>query len=360
MGSKLLTMVDCRGSAGEAGRQYGEACRESVHRAVEVLTVIQNHGPIPVGRDRIEAAALKYLPAAENFDPDTVAFVRGQAQGAGLDLKAVLALYCLLEVMVNYQNLAALCTSFAVGGALTRGAGPIIGQNVDWHPDAPVDLVRIQCEDGSRRLALFLCGVPYYTLTSAGLANCVNMTLNMQQCAAPHLPIGLYLPRVQCQPDASSAVALLKTVATGLAFFLFADADGGIFGLESVTDRHQVIEPQNGVVTHANHYEAEAFRAGDLYPHVVPCSPARSRRLRSLIEEELSEAPGGTLTAETMMTMLRDHQGYPHSICRHVDPDQTVGMPSHSNASILMLPREGRLFVAAGPPCENDYQSFRV
>ncbi|MEJ2639326.1 MAG: C45 family autoproteolytic acyltransferase/hydrolase [Desulfosarcinaceae bacterium] len=360
MGSHLLTVVECRGSAREAGRQYGEACRKSVHNAVEVLTVIQNHGPIPVGRDRIEAAALKYLPAAEAYDPDTIAFIRGQAQGAGLDFGAVLALHCLLEVMVNYQNLAALCTSFAVGGALTRDGGPLIGQNVDWHPDAPVDLARIHREDGGRLLALFLCGVPYYTLTSAGLANCANMTLNMQQCAAPHLPVGLYLPRVLRQPDASSAVAQLKTVATGLAFFLFADAGGGILGLESVANRHQVIEPQNGVVAHANHYETAAFQSGDLYPHVVPCSPARSRRMRSLIEGELTETEDEALTAETMMAILRDHQGYPHSICRHVDPHQTAGMPSLTNASIVMLPREGRMFVAAGPPCENDYQRFRV
>jgi hypothetical protein len=43
-----------------------------------------------------------------------------------------------------------------------------------------------------------------------------------------------------------------------------------------------------------------------------------------------------------------------------VDSDQIQGMLSHSNASIIMLPREGRIFVAAGPPCENDYESFQV
>jgi hypothetical protein len=54
MGKTLLEVVDCKGNPMEAGRQYGEACRESVHSAVELLAIIQNHGPIPVGRDQTQ------------------------------------------------------------------------------------------------------------------------------------------------------------------------------------------------------------------------------------------------------------------------------------------------------------------
>jgi hypothetical protein len=35
-------------------------------------------------------------------------------------------------------------------------------------------------------------------------------------------------------------------------------------------------------------------------------------------------------------------------------------MQSHTNASIVMLPGEDRIFVAPGQPSENDYQSFEV
>lgn len=358
--AEALTPIDCQGSPIEAGRQYGEVCRKSMHSSVELLTVLQNGGPTPVGREEIFSMALKYLPAAESYDPDTVAFLRGQAEGAGLDFESVLALYCLLEVMINYQGLSALCTSFGATGELTSSGSPLVGQNVDWHPDAPVDLVRLHREDGSRTLSLFLCGVPYYNLTSAGLANCVNMTVNMQQCTVPHLPIGLYLPKVMRQPDARSAVEMLRTAATGLAFFLLADAGGTILGLESVAQQHAVLEPHSHVLAHANHYESDAFQQGDLYPHIVPCSPARSRRMRSLIEGALIEDRHGALTVGTMMAILRDHKGHPHSICRHVDPGQTVGTPSHSNASVIMLPKEGRMFLAVGPPCESDYRAFEV
>jgi hypothetical protein len=33
---------------------------------------------------------------------------------------------------------------------------------------------------------------------------------------------------------------------------------------------------------------------------------------------------------------------------------------TNTNASIVMLPRATRMYIAAGPPCENEYQAVDV
>lgn len=49
MGRAVINVVDCQGLPLEAGRQCGEACRESMRRAVALLLAQQNAGPDACG-----------------------------------------------------------------------------------------------------------------------------------------------------------------------------------------------------------------------------------------------------------------------------------------------------------------------
>ena len=68
----------------------------------------------------------------------------------------------------------------------------------------------------------------------------------------------------------------------------------------------------------------------------------------------------GSITPETMMEILSDHEGHPNSICRHVDPGKPPELASASRASFVMVPAEGLLYIAAGPPCENEYVEYNL
>jgi isopenicillin-N N-acyltransferase-like protein len=52
--------------------------------------------------------------------------------------------------------------------------------------------------------------------------------------------------------------------------------------------------------------------------------------------------------------------GLPKSICTHVDPNVLPVFASLSVASFIMVPEQERMFIAAGPPCENEYVEYIV
>ena len=68
----------------------------------------------------------------------------------------------------------------------------------------------------------------------------------------------------------------------------------------------------------------------------------------------------GRITPEIMMEILADHEGHPDSICRHVDPAKPPELASASRASFVMVPAEGLMYIAAGPPCEFQFMEYRL
>ena len=75
---------------------------------------------------------------------------------------------------------------------------------------------------------------------------------------------------------------------------------------------------------------------------------------------EKIESAYGEITPETMMGILSDHEGHPNSICRHADPGKPPELASASRASFVMVPAEGLLYIAAGPPCDYEFMEYRL
>lgn len=350
-----LEPLDCEGTHFEIGLYYGKTRKSSVQRSVDLMESLLRYSPWSIDRKEITRTVMKFLDIVEAFDPDGVAFVRGQAEGAGVRFEEAFALRCILEIMINYQSLSAMCTSFAIGGSATETGKTIVGQNVDWHRESPVDLLRIRYQNGVKAFSIFLCGASYYHMTSTGLANCANMTVNMKQPSGAHVPISFYIAKAMHQNNLRDAGDILKRAARGYGYCHIADADGNMIGIESVDNHLMELQPSNHILVHANHYESDCFKEGDLYSHIAPCSPNRAKRMRAFIDKH-----HGSITPEHMMQILRDHQNHPHSICRHINETDPVTMPSDSRTSFIMIPEDGRLLITNGPPCENEYSEYQL
>ncbi|MFH1033763.1 MAG: C45 family peptidase [Pseudomonadota bacterium] len=351
--SQRLPVIELRGTPEQVGAQWGEALRESLKNVLEqnLATIGHFHqGP----RQEILDLAQKYRPAAEAFDPELPEFLGGQARGSGLGLEEVFFLRCALEMTLYYQGLAGLCTSLALSGPATAGGRTIIGQNADWFAGTPVHLLRIQRHDGLRQLVLSL-GIAEYTLTSAGLGLCANLTCTRPQGLHFGVPIFCYLPRVMRQATLAQALGLLCQASRGTGYFHLASAEGAMFGFESVFDEFNVLQPSEGVLVHANHYLTERFQKGDWGHMIFPDTYLRVRRMAELVQGR-----HGQITPELAMSFLADHQGRPSSICRHPDPALPPDMRSQSLCSFLMLPAEGVLQLCLGNPCQNKFQRYEV
>lgn len=347
-------LVECGGTPREIGEQYGRARAERLSRAVGDFYGLLRLFPQQATRDVAVAAAMRLAEPSRAFDPEAMAFVEGQAAGAGVAFEDMFVLHCLLEVLFNAGKLSGMCTSFVVSGPATRAGRTIVGQTVDWFTCSPVDILRVCRVDGSRALMLCLFGTPYYQLTSHGLCNCANLTVGPVD-NAPHVPLGVYLPRAMRHTTFAAALKTLRLSARGLGYYHLADAAGNMAGLESIPGRVEIISPVDGVLVHANHYEHPDFVPLDMGVAHMPDSPPRAACLRAAIA-----AKHGRITETDMMAVFGDHSGGAHSICRHPDPALPPELASQTRAAFVGLPGEGVMWVVFGNPCRGGFQEYRL
>lgn len=351
---KELPVIDCRGTPREMGRQWGAACGSNLRTSWAINLAILGGG-YQATAEQVTRAAAEYLPNVREFDPQLVDMLEGLAEGAELAFEQVFALRCMFELGIHYGRLASLsrCTSFAATGEATRGGLTLLGQNIDWYPDFPLDLLRFHYPNGITQLALSLGGMVEYTLSSAGFGICANSTLTPPEKFELHLPLGCYLPRVMRARRISDALGLLCQAARGVGYYHLAGTDGEMVGIESIFDDFQILPPEGDLLLHTNHYLTERFQKGDLAWMAMPDSYLRITRIRRLLESRYGE-----LTPQGMMEILADHRGHPVSICRHLATDEPPLFNAVSRASYVMVPEEKVMWLAAGNPCEYEYLPY--
>lgn len=355
MKQNKLEVIECRGTPYEIGRQYGKAARENIVKSKDLVFSSLKNGIFKIPEQEVRRVSRMYLENVRAFDPEAVEWVKGIAEGAGISFEESFALKCSTEISVSYPQLAGMCTSFAVSGPMTKNKTTILGQNIDWHPDAPIDLLRIRHTDGLEQLCLCLTGNSLYYLNSSGLGNCANLTLCPMGPVSMHLPLPFYLWKAMRQQHIADAMEILQNSARGIAYYHLADRNGNIGGIESVYDDYTVIQATDNTLVHANHYETEKYKDRDLAHTYIQDSFGRKNRLRQMILNA-----SGEITPELMMKFLSDHQGYPKSVCSHIDEAKPPEMASMSIGSFVMVPEELKMYISFGPPCKNEYHEYSL
>jgi isopenicillin-N N-acyltransferase-like protein len=352
-----LKVIECSGTAYEIGFQYGAASKDNMRGALDTLVSALEKSPIKCDVDRktILKSAQEYLPNVRAFDPDGIERIKGTADGAGVSFDEAFAVNCYAELVVNYPNLAGMCTSFALTNPATKNGLTVLGQNIDWHPDATLDLMHIKHADGLEQLSITFFGAPCYNLTSAGIGNSTNLTVCPMGPVTTHIPSSFFLYAAMRKRSFHDAFDVLMRTARGIGYYHVADAAGNMAGIESIYDGYTVLKPDRGILVHANHYETSRYEAYDQAHLFMEDSFKRAPRLRKLIDEYY-----GILTPEIMMTLLADHDGYPNSICRHVDTSLPVEFACISAVSVIMVPAERTMYLSAGQPCSSKYLEYSM
>lgn len=108
-----------------------------------------------------------------------------------------------------------------------------------------------------------------------------------------------------------------------------------------------MIETENGVVTHANHFVVQPEI------HALQRSP-RDARLRELLMKK-----HGEIDAEYIKCCMADHENYPQALCRHpADPTLPLGMRSCTVSNEIMDFEAGVIHICAGQPCSGEYSTY--
>ncbi|HLM46142.1 MAG TPA: C45 family peptidase [Myxococcaceae bacterium] len=355
MTTHTLRVIECQGTPRQIGQQWGEASRESLRASVENLFLGMSLGPLAASREDVVRTALKLEANVRAFEPEALELIRGQAEGAGLPYEEAFALQCMLELAINYAQIGGMCTSLALTGEATAEGQALLGQTIDWSPEARVDLLRIRHLDGREQLSLCLSGSPYYHLNSDGVGNCANLTLVAPRPCPSLVPLSVYVPRAMRQRSLSAALEVLVTAARGFGYYHLADAHGRVVGIESTYDDHVLLQPERGVLVHANHYQSERFREQDWTHPFVPCTFKRKERIAALVAEG-----HGRHTPESVMRLLGDHGTPEGRICLHDTPPAPGALPRETKATVVMAPARRTMWVATGPSCREPFTEFRL
>ena len=343
--------IEVSGSPFALGCQLGEAAREEV-RGFAAIALERVNKTIRVSREKAIALANASLPLAEEYSPAMLEELRGIAHSSGVALEELL----LLQVRNQLQpEKEAGCTSFALAPQ-TPAPGAVVGQNWDNDPALdPFTVVLVRRPEGKPALMTITQAglIAYIGLNSEGLGLCLN-TL-----PAPSRPLGVpHYFTVRGIFEASSldgAVAAVSRARRAIPANIILATPQGPVDMEVTVDQvHLLRDEGRGLVTHTNHcLHPELTPINASFPELIQSGPRKQRI------DHLLQSGSGALSLEILKQALRDHQNYPHSICRHPDDHPTTGYWA-SVFSVIIEADAGRLHLSRGNPCTQPYEIYSL
>ncbi|RMG97897.1 MAG: hypothetical protein D6705_07560 [Deltaproteobacteria bacterium] len=341
---------------GEAhGAMFRREIRELARIRTELCLVRGAFGSVDV----LRAVAAAHLPVLEAFDADLSAELHGIARAAEIDPVD-------LVILNHYTDLRDVPPSVlgGVGGSDPGGCtavytdglyGPVLGQTWDMHGTAApfVRVFRFDPPDGPETVCFSLTGC----LGMAGISG-TGVAVTINNLASTDAQVGVVWPalvrRMLAQPDAEAARdLLLGTRLSSGHHYMIADGTS-FFGVECSGRRKAVTQRgAKASFLHTNHCFDPSLRAVE---RVHPSSTTfRRMELASTLFVQMRPK-----TLEDLWALLSSHEGYPRSICSHVD--DAAGDPSASRTcgAIAMALCGGRVLATAGCLVENPPAEIRI
>lgn len=333
----------------ELGRQLGEAAGETI-RAFCAAALERVNQTVKISQASADVIAAASIDWAERYSPDMVEELRGTAEAALVSLNDLM----LLQVRNQLQpDAGGGCTSFA--WARREGGGCLAGQNWDNDPALdPFTIVLTRRPTGKPTFTTVTQAglIAYIGLSEAGIGVCLNsLPAPSRKLGVPHYFTvrGIYEAR-----SLDEAIEAVRRAERAIPANIMLATPQGPADLEVTIDDVCVLtDPVR--VTHANHCQHPRLssingRFGELIQ-----SHARLARIDTLLASQEKAEP----TIAALQTALRDHQDWPHSICRHANDDPRFGF-WETVFSVILDPAERCLYVTRGTPCTQPYEMYRL
>jgi isopenicillin-N N-acyltransferase-like protein len=243
------------------------------------------------------------------------------------------------------------CTSVAVLPEAAGQAG-LIAHNADlpqFYREVGV-VLEIVPDDAPAVLMLTPVGqVSYIGMNDRGLAVVANyLTCDGWRVGFPRYLLSRVALTHRTVDEAIAAVSAIPRASSRNLVML--DAEGTAADLETTPTSDARLDPEDGVLAHANHYVAPDLLAEErASPEYVGNSQTRMGRIRELAVERR-----GQLDVAGAQEILQDRTCYPDTLCR--EPDDSPGRDVMTFASLVAVPAQRELWVAVGPPNRHAYQ----
>lgn len=341
----------------ERGRQYGSQAKESIMSCIQGYKV-HFQTLTGVSWEEIKERSLLYIKIAEKEMPDILEEAKGVASGAGVSFEEIMALNCRYEVLhwppKGENSEGKECTTYAILPEAMEDGRMVFGQNWDYRPFTLEHtlLLHIEEENGMRIMGLAEAGsLMRNGFNTKGVGVCASSLRSIYDSNEIGLPTTFLRRKILQSGSLVEAENLIRSWSRSVSNnFLIASKAGAAADLEVIPHTEYKILPKEGIVTHANHFLV------DRYVEASKSSKFRGERL-----EELLRKKQGKITIDYIKECLRDHQGWPESICTHTPPGNTdINLMWQTNASMIYDFSENVLHLCYGPPCEGEYLTYQL
>ena len=333
-----------RGTHRELGRQHGEQATREIKAHLELMCA----GP-KLSREQLRRRAAQFEPVFDRNCPHLLEEIRGLAEGAGVTFEDALA----CNVRGELRSAPAEgCTAYVIGRDGTAKRGIIAGQNSDITSEyIPLSYVLHVKPVNKPEVLMWTFGgmIGYHGINSAGLAHFENALGGgpRNRFGLPHYPAERMM--LECERLDEAIEVLRKMPLASNANYVLCDGQGKIADVEATTAGPHVLPDRGaGFFAHTNHYLCPQYATPENFKRSWVDSFPRLERIDSLIQSRY-----GSIEVDDLKEFLKDHSGYPTSICRHAGNSRTV-------AAMISEPALRRMHVAVGNPCQHRFVTYSM
>ncbi|GGI34226.1 MULTISPECIES: C45 family autoproteolytic acyltransferase/hydolase [Bradyrhizobium] len=347
----------------ERGQQQGELMRSEI--AANADFYLKRFCANGTNLAQIQAEATGWLRFLEDLRPDYVEELRGIADAAFMPLYTVVMLNVRHEIWLRLMARRAAdlsygildgCTSAGLMPEVTAQNTTMLAQTIDGQAAVRGTLFvgKVVTPANPQWLGIFEagCAGPIAGLNEAGIGLvCNSLVSPIDGSALMTAPFKLRCRSILQAPTFDRAISAIIRADRNISMnYLIGHADGEIINIESSPNDKRYIYPEDGVISHANHFEP-GTRIPSEWERFVPDSPFRSRRFGRHLRSRL-----GQVDVDHILLGLKDHFSYPASICCH--PNQDTQYPNSTLSAIIMDLSKRVLFATDGPPCSAPLERF--
>lgn len=300
--------------------------------------------------------AMEYVPFLKKEMPDLMKEAEGLALGAEVELDIVMVLNTRYELLKLKKGIDHFedneCTCYAVLNEATADHTVIGGQNWDNAPFIGENLyiLHIDEENGTKIMGLTEpAQLIRNGMNNHGISVNCSTLLSKKDRRGIAIPTNFMRRRIlQCK-TLEEAKKILKDYKPCVSInYVITSVSGESIVYETTPVENFLLYPSRGIITQANDLLAD--------PTIDRFIPAdkehkhhfRGQRLNYLLQKEY-----GRITEEYIMECLKDHYGYPASVCNHAG-DQSL----QTIASMLYCLHKGYALISWGNPCVTGYERY--
>ena len=146
---------------------------------------------------------------------------------------------------------------------------------------------------------------------------------------------------------------LIGTPRSCTANFIVGHAPQQVVNVELAPDKLRLIDPENGILSHANHFDDPNVLGVSEPPNPRRhLSEFRQKRMETLLNKQIP------LDIPDIQNILKDHENYPQSLCRHRDKTLPEFQHTITKTAMIMDLYEKKMWVTDGQPCKSEFVEF--